>query len=532
MAFKNRLLLFTLVWFLCSATLLTALSVSVWQRNAQCSRQALHKDLAVHMRDDNPLMVGDDYSPEALSSIFHTLMLLGPDFDIYFLDPLGNITTSGPPKNDVVRQQVDIEPIKQFLNDAPFPILGDDPLSGTGKKVFSAAQIEVDGQVAGYLYVLIGSQGYNAFTDPSSLIRYAPVVAAALVAILLFAVVVYRMVYRRIITPGQAMVRQIEASAKTEFRVSPPLQMHSPEMQELAIQYRRMLTVIQQQFIQLRVQEAQRRESLVQLSHDLKTPLANILGYLETWRIQHNEGRGMIDTAYHNAQRLQAHLKSQLEAAKSPSAKVVLSYHEIGVRELLADARHRFELVSRKKQLDIVLTVSQPMTVIADEVLINRVFDNLLENAVRHAPVGSRITLDAQSIAAKYVRFCVTNAVDPQSGSGSLGMGRKIVDAILSLHQSQLNVSTATDKGGYYSVCFSLSSVMPTNRTPIQRVPQDITFGSDISQLNALYPEGNLEAGKDTFTTGDIHFSAKASDRNNEPLPSFSARFGSGKKRQ
>ncbi|USH04499.1 HAMP domain-containing histidine kinase [Grimontia kaedaensis] len=526
MAFKNRLLLFTLIWFLCSAALLTALSVSVWQQNELRSRQALHKDLAMHMRDDNPLMVGDDYSPEALSSIFHTLMLLGPDFEIYFLDPQGNITTSGPPKEDVLRLQVDVEPIKQFLRGEPFPVLGQDPLSQSGEKVFSAAQIDADGQVAGYLYVLIGSQGYNAFADMESLLQYAPVVAAALVAILLFALVVYRMVYRRIITPGQLMVRQIEQSAKSEFRVSPPLNVHSPELQELATQYRRMMAMIQQQFIQLRVQEAQRREYLVQLSHDLKTPLANILGYLETWRIQHDEGRGMIDTAYHNAQRLQTHLKSQLEAARSPSAKIVLSYREIDVRELFEDVRHRFELQLKKKQVDLVITVPQPLIVIADEVLINRVFDNLMENAIRHSPARSSILMDANKAKAGNVNFCIDNAIDESSDAGSLGMGSKIVDAILSLHQSQLKVASSESKQELrYRVCFELSSVAAQSTAQIRAVPMTMNFEDDMPPIDSGYPKVKAESGKteESAPDGDIHLSTRDKPAPQMPLPSFSA---------
>ncbi|CZF82731.1 Sensor protein CzcS precursor [Grimontia celer] len=526
MAFKNRLLLFTLIWFLCSAALLTALSVSVWQQNELRSRQALHKDLAMHMRDDNPLMVGDDYSPEALSSIFHTLMLLGPDFEIYFLDPQGNITTSGPPKEDVLRLQVDVEPIKQFLRGEPFPVLGQDPLSQSGEKVFSAAQIDADGQVAGYLYVLIGSQGYNAFADMESLLQYAPVVAAALVAILLFALVVYRMVYRRIITPGQLMVKQIEQSAKSEFRVSPPLNVHSPELQELATQYRRMMAMIQQQFIQLRVQEAQRREYLVQLSHDLKTPLANILGYLETWRIQHDEGRGMIDTAYHNAQRLQTHLKSQLEAARSPSAKIVLSYREIDVRELFEDVRHRFELQLKKKQVDLVITVPQPLIVIADEVLINRVFDNLMENAIRHSPVRSSILMDANKAKAGNVNFCIENAIDESSDAGSLGMGSKIVDAILSLHQSQLKVASSESKEELrYRVCFELSSVAAQSTAQIRAVPMTMNFEDDMPPIDSGYPKVKAESGKteESAPGGDIHLSTRDKPAPQMPLPSFSA---------
>ncbi|WP_394209423.1 sensor histidine kinase [Enterovibrio calviensis] len=526
MTFKHRLLLFTLVWFLISAALLTFLSVSVWKENEFRAQQTLHSELAVHMRDDNPLMVGDDYSTEALSSIFHTLMLLGPDFEIYFLDPEGNITTSGPPIEDVVRRKVDVAPIQQFLQKQPFPILGNDPLSKGGQNVFSAAQIDAGGKVAGYLYVVIGSSHRGVLMDPESLLLYAPVIFAALVAILLFALCVYRLVFRHIIIPGRLMVNQIEQAASSEFRVTPPLQFSAAELQEIAAQYRRMMAVIQQQFIQLRIQEAQRREHLVQLSHDLKTPLANVLGYLETWRIQHNEGRGMIDTAYHNAQRLQRHLKEQLDAARSPTAKIVLSYQEIDVSFLLKDIKQRFSLSAKRKQVDIVVSADIQCVVIADEQLINRVFDNLLENAVRHSPQHSTILVDAVKVGSRRVGFRLSNNVAEGSASGSLGMGTKIVDAILSLHQSQLEHIEEDDAANRFSVYFELSSIANTTASQIRVVPavlSTVMEDEDEPQMTSSLPKVNGSLRESADETGAMPMMMTDDPASAAPLPSFSA---------
>ncbi|MGF1768354.1 HAMP domain-containing histidine kinase [Enterovibrio makurazakiensis] len=531
MTFKHRLMLFTLVWFFISATILTFVSVTLWQGNELRSQQELHRDLALHMRDDNPLMVGDDYSTEALSSIFHTLMLLGPDFEIYFLDPKGNITTSGPPVDQVLRRQIDITPIQQFLNDQPFPILGDDPLSQYGKKVFSAAQIDANGSVAGYLYVLIGSSQRSLPLDPDTLVLYIPVVIAALVAILLFAFGVYRMVIRHIITPGRLMVNQMEQAATSEFRVTPPLQFSAAELQDMAIQYRRMMAVIQQQFIQLRIQEAQRREHLIQLSHDLKTPLANVLGYLETWRIQHKEGRSMIDTAYHNAQRLQRHLKDQLEAARSPTAKVVLSYQEIDVDTLLQEIKERFALSAQQKDIQISVNVSTPCSILADEQLINRVFDNLLENAARHSPKHSTIVLETVFIAARRVGFRVSNAVDENAVLGSLGMGTKIVEAILSLHQSQLeHLDVEEGKKGEHGFCvyFELSSITSSSSREVRAVPDSVVSAldeDDEPKLNSSLPSvevSNIENEQEDHVSSPAMVAKEDVDMNT-PLPSFAA---------
>lgn len=534
MTFRNRLLLFTVGWFLASAAILTVLSFAVWEENALCARQTLHRDLAVHMRDDNPLMVGDDYSPEALSSIFHTLMLLGPDFEIYFLDPSGNITTSGPPISAVQRHQIDTAPIKQFLAGDDFPILGPDPLSSAGDSVFSVAPITLHGTLAGYLYVVIGSQHDSAIFGHQALLQYAPMVLGALVVILSFALLVYSMVYRHIITPGRNMVRQIEQSAENEFRVSPPLNFHSPELHEMAQQCRRMLIVIQQQFVQLRLQEAQRREYMVQLNHDLKTPLANILGYIETWQMQHEEGRALIDTAHHNAKRLQQQLQLQLEAARSPSVRLVLSYQELDVESMLREVKQRFELESNKKQQQIEVRVSGSLFVLADEQLIQRVFDNLLENAVRHCPPTGTVTLNAEASAPGKVRFTVTNPIDAKSQSGALGMGGKIVDAILSLHQTKIEVGLVEGTPLRYRAIFSLAQASSASPRTLASLSESLQqegprLDSDYPAVSAVVEtarqdEPNMDDG--------LHLYAKETAASKETLPSFSALTAKGQTEQ
>ncbi len=166
MSFKSRLVIFTTVWF-CLAAAAIALTYN-WQKETieLRTQQSLHKDLASHMRDDNPLMVGTDYNPNALKSIFHTLMLIGPDFEIYFLDSQGNITTHAAPEGTELSESVSLAPIRQFLRGEPFPILGDDPRNRDAHKVFSVAPIKELGSTVGYLYVVLTSWSSRLVSRP------------------------------------------------------------------------------------------------------------------------------------------------------------------------------------------------------------------------------------------------------------------------------------------------------------------------------------------------------------------------------
>ncbi|PKF49482.1 hypothetical protein AT251_18510 [Enterovibrio nigricans] len=232
----------------------------------------------------------------------------------------------------------------------------------------------------------------------------------------------------------------------------------------------------------------------------------------------------MIDTAYHNALRLQQHLKDQLEAARSPSAKVVLSYREMDAKELLMEVKKRFELPLCQKQIDMAIVSEADMTVMADEQLINRVFDNLIENAVRHSPVKSIIQVKATRKGISRVTIRVENAIDTESASGALGMGTKIVEAILSLHQSTLNIELV--EGNQFAAEFELSCIAhPTAR--IHSVPQQ--WEDDSPAITSTLPHVHVQDAQQKALSGEdlsdsLHvFPQDKGEKKGDNLPSFNA---------
>lgn len=74
--------------------------------------QNLHLALAEHLVQDNPLIKEGVYDYEALENLFHTLMLLGPAFEFYFVDQRGKILTYSAEPGKVKRSHVNLEPLK------------------------------------------------------------------------------------------------------------------------------------------------------------------------------------------------------------------------------------------------------------------------------------------------------------------------------------------------------------------------------------------------------------------------------------
>ncbi|OHY96138.1 histidine kinase [Vibrio rotiferianus] len=457
MSFKSRLVVFTSLWF-CLAAAVIALTYN-WQKETieLRTKQSLHKELASHMRDDNPLMIGTDYNPKALKSIFHTLMLIGPDFEIYFLDSQGNITTHAAPEGAEIMGKVDLNPIKRFLNDEPFPILGEDPRNRGEHKVFSVAAIEELGSTVGYLYVVIGSTRHDAIANAQVDTPYIALAGLVLVSILGFALGAYVLVKRSLLNPIERVTNQLQQQAEHDFRLQPDFTRQVPELVPIANSYQMMAKHIQQQFLQLEYQSSHRRQSLLQLSHDLKTPLSSVLGYLETWRLQHPESDPLIDVAFRNCEKLSTQLHSLLDVARKEAPMPNYEYRPVDLVALMAECAETMQSQFARKEVLLKIDVDNEIQTVGDKGLLERLVLNLLENALRHSPIRSEVHCHAHlSDDKSRIHFAFINHIEEEAQGGSLGIGTKIVQSILMLHHSYLETSSTPSQ---YQQKFALRAI-------------------------------------------------------------------------
>jgi hypothetical protein len=125
--------------------------------------QVLSRDLAGHIARSTSLMDANGLRPDAVRQLFGQLMAVNPSVEVYLLDNEGRIKGDDAPVGRVKRERVDLAPIRQFIAGGTLPILGDDPRSMDGRKVFSAAPLQMDGQApSGYVYVVLLGEAHDA----------------------------------------------------------------------------------------------------------------------------------------------------------------------------------------------------------------------------------------------------------------------------------------------------------------------------------------------------------------------------------
>ncbi len=486
----QRLALLIVTLFLAIFGGFTLLS-SHLQHQAQLeAEQQLHLGLASHLVDDNPLLAEGVYDYAGLQNLFHMLMILGPAFEFYYLDPQGKILTYSAEEGKVKRQSVDLAPVHQLLESAEvLPVVGDDPRHPDRQKIFSAAPVYKDGALQGYLYMIIGGEIYDSVWAPISndknLQQWLWMGAAGTLFLLLVGLILLRWLTSplRRLNQQMALIQRQGFEQPRQRTAQWPSHSHN-EIDQLGARFDAMVAHIQQQFSQLQNLDQQRRRLLADLSHDLRTPLASLQGYIETLAISDHalsdqERQRFIQTALKNANNLKKLIDQIFELSYLQGGQVTLNQEPFPLGELIHDVVAKFFLHTEQKGIDFKVNPDQlNYRVVADIAKLERVLTNLLDNAIRHTPAGGQISISIEPVNQQRLRielsdtgvgineseiafifdarYQAANSVKDKQLHAGLGLA--ICKKLMALLGSDLKVSSKIGQGTKFS--FELSRAL------------------------------------------------------------------------
>jgi two-component system, OmpR family, phosphate regulon sensor histidine kinase PhoR len=223
--------------------------------------------------------------------------------------------------------------------------------------------------------------------------------------------------------------------------------------------------------------ERMRVDFIANASHELRTPLSSLLGFVETLRgparddpAARAQFLGIMEEQARRMARLIDDLLSlsriELKAHLQPSGSVVL---QDAAQQMIDGLRIR----AREAGVTLSLAAPQePLTVRGDPDELLRVFENLIENAIRYGAVGKRVEVSmglaadgrafatirdfGEGIAADHIprlteRFYRTDVAASRS-SGGTGLGLAIVKHILLRHRGRLDIESAPGKGSAFTI--------------------------------------------------------------------------------
>lgn len=257
----------------------------------------------------------------------------------------------------------------------------------------------------------------------------------------------------------------------------------SPELAETQRKIEEIRAALYRRKEEARLTEQRKNDMIVYLAHDLKTPLSSVVGYLsllrDEERLPQTVREKALEVSLRKAERLEELIDELLDIAKFNCAKVELNYQRINLTVLLEQTVSEFQPMLREKGFRCELTAPPDLKIDCDPNRLQRVFDNLLRNAVSYGTPGSRICVEAaREDGTVRIRFANRGKTIPpemldrifeqfyrldtsrSSASGGSGLGLAIAKEIVELHHG--SISAESGEGlTVFTVC------VPTETPPM-----------------------------------------------------------------
>lgn len=243
--------------------------------------------------------------------------------------------------------------------------------------------------------------------------------------------------------------------------------------------------LISRDITQMERVEAVRRDFVANVSHEMRTPLTVVGGFLET--LLHMERWDVGQTRQHlrlmldQTHRMQRLVEDLLTLSKLESAQEGVKEDRINVPQLINTLADETRTLSAGRH-EIRVELAAELGVLGSEHELRSAFSNLLSNAVRYTPEGGEITLrwekrgdeavfsvrdtgegiDSHHIPRLTERFYRVDRSRSRE-TGGTGLGLAIVKHVLSRHQARLEIASTPGKGSTFGVCFPTRRVVEQN---------------------------------------------------------------------
>lgn len=307
------------------------------------------------------------------------------------------------------------------------------------------------------IYYLIMMKNLNGVSIYSYEISYA---VAAVFALILFIFLIYFGLRKKI-----KYIEYISSSIKeiSKGNLNYELEMKGEDelgfvANQINLMEKNLLNMIEKE----RQNDKMQRELITNISHDLKTPLTIILGYLDIIRTKayksEDEEDKYIETTYEKALLLQNMVLKLFELVKLSDKEMVLNKSDVNINKLLGQVITDHFGVADGKNISIEYNNSQStITLSVDLDKICRVFNNLMSNAIKYSEENENIIVTIEKEAAGAIisfrnkcknineedldklfnRFYRGDKARNSSVEGS-GIGLSIVKRIIELHNSNI----------------------------------------------------------------------------------------------
>jgi signal transduction histidine kinase len=450
------------------------------KRYFETTHQQLNREVAAHIARFSSPFIGDTLSQAEAEKVFFNAMVMNPTIEVYLLDTNGRILSYYAPERKIQLTQVSLSPIEQFIQaGGSLFILGDDPRNSRTRKIFSAAKIRKNNKPVGYIYVVLAGEAYQSVMDMllgGHLFNLATkVMLITLAAALLIGFWSFKLITGNLDKVITTVRKFSGGDLQARINIT-----SGDELALLATTFNEMADTLASNLDQLQEAATLRRELIANVSHDLRTPIAAIQGYTETIVMKNAsltaaDRDRYIHIILQSSEKLRKLVDELFELSKLEAHDNKPHLEVFNIAELVGDIFRQYRILAQPKHLSVSYTSAYAsLWVQADIGMIERVLQNLIDNAIKYTPENGSITIQIDKSAGQ-VTVSVANtgpgipagqlphlfnrytasqpANQPPSG---MGLGLVIVKRILDLHTFPITVERTPAGETRFSFCMPL----------------------------------------------------------------------------
>lgn len=463
---------------------LGSLGLQAARRYAHEAEQKLNRTLATRLAPEFAPFLRDSIDHAGIEATIQRMTGINRRIDIYLLEADGDIKASFVGAGQTLEQHhVDLEPLRRFVRGEELPILGDDPLHAGQKKPFSVAPASIMGKKGCYLYIVLDSGQYASIAHMIGDSYIVQTALKGLGLILLVTAGVGLLLFRRLTKRLRGMTSVVASFERGHFDERMVVGTED-EIGQLARCFNKMADTLVENMEELRCADQMRRELVANISHDLRSPLASVQGYLETVLMKNDQlsedaKNRYIKTSLRNTRRLNHLVSGLFELSKLDARQIEPDIEPFAITELVQDVVMQFKPRAEEQGIELKAKLPERLAVVrADIALVERALSNLIDNALQYTSEGDSVrivlTNSGGSVCTQVIdtgpgipsddlphifdRFYRVEKSRDRARGGA-GLGLAIARKIMQLHGRELTVESTVGKGTTFA--FTLPTSPP-----------------------------------------------------------------------